>query len=409
MTARIKIPPGWDKVALSDVLDQRSELIQPEGNGDTRFVGLEHIGSGEPALYSWASDTDVKSTKFRFYEGDLLYGKLRPYLDKAVESSFEGICSTDILTLVPKIERESTKYLLYTIHSRPFIQYAISHTSGTNHPRTSWKAISRYEFPLPPKKERQKIGAILSAVDVVIQKSKVATKATEYLKQGVMRELLMKGIGHTEFKEDKMSRRLPKSWCPKTIADLFEIKTGTTPPTKASKYWKDGTIQWYTPADLSNVGEKVLLPESGKKITAEACKETNVNLVPPDTIILSTRAPVGTIGITKKEATFNQGCKGLIPHNGVGTNVRFYYYYLQFKKSDLVNRSSGSTFKELSKDQLESYIVPLPASSEQKSIATILSTIDRKLDLQRQRTAALDRLKQGLMNDLLTGKRRVVA
>jgi len=285
----------------------------------------------------------------------------------------------------------------------------MSHTSGTNHPRTSWNAISQYKFLFPPKNERQKIGTILSTVDTAIQKSKVATEETERLKQGMMRELLIKGIRHTEFKENEMLGRLPKGWYLKKIVDLFDIKTGTTPPTKVSKYWKEGTIQWYTPADLSNVGEKILLSESEKKITVEAYRETNINLIPSDSIILSTRAPVGTIGITKSDATFNQGCKGLIPRNVTETNVRFYYYYLQFKKSDLVNRSSGSTFKELSKDLLESYVVPVPESSEQKFIATILSTIDRKIELQRNRTAALEQLKQGLMNDLLTGKRRVMA
>ncbi|CVK32460.1 protein of unknown function [Methanoculleus bourgensis] len=218
----------------------------------------------------------------------------------------------------------------------------------------------------------------------------------------------LKEIGHTEFESDGNIRAKPKDWATKTIIEIFEVKTGSTPSTKVEEYWRDGTIKWYTPADLSYVNEKIYTEDSEKCITKKALNETNVNLVPKDTIIISTRAPVGTLGITKQEATFNQGCKGLVPRENPDVDSLFYYYYLLNNRKRLENRSSGSTFKELSKDMLESFPVPSPLISEKAQIATILTTIDRKLSLQRQQTAALKRLKQGLMNDLLTGKRRVV-
>lgn len=408
MAARIKIPPGWDKVALGDVLDQRSELIQPEGNGNTRFVGLEHIGSGDPALYSWASDTDVKSTKFRFYDGDLLYGKLRPYLDKAVEASFEGICSTDILALIPKIERESTKYLLYTIHSRPFIQHAISHTSGTNHPRTSWKAISQYEFPLPPKKERQKIGIVLSTVDSAIQKSKVAAEETELLKQGVMQELLTKGIGHTNFRIDSRLSRVPSVWETGTFSDIADVN-----PKTDTSHLSDDSCVTFLP--MPNVGEDGHIVRKETKHYSEV-RNGYTTFIEND-VLFAKITPCMENG---------KGALATDLVNGVGFGSTEFHVLRAKSHSDpnfifhlsryRVFRSAAERFMTGSAGQqrvsarvFELYPIPVIPHKEQVSIATILSTIDRKLDLQRQRTTALEQLKQGLMNDLLTGKRRVVA
>ncbi|MDG6249830.1 hypothetical protein, partial [Methanocalculus sp.] len=101
MTIAKQIPSGWKSVTLGDVVILRKESVQPSGEGTDRFVGLENITPGTVKLDAWAFDTDLRSTKSKFYSGDLLYGKLRPYLDKAVKADFDGICSTDILVLTP--------------------------------------------------------------------------------------------------------------------------------------------------------------------------------------------------------------------------------------------------------------------------------------------------------------------
>jgi len=186
-----RIPKEWEVVRLGDVCSQRNEVIQPSGKGRYRFVGLEHINSGETRLYTYDLDLGIKSSKFRFYAGDILYGKLRPYLDKAVLVDFDGICSTDLLVLTPNDEKKVlAEFLIYVIHSHKFIQHAISTTSGTNHPRTSWKAISRYIFGLPPLPEQQKIAEILSTVDKKLELERKRKEKLERIKKGLMNDLL---------------------------------------------------------------------------------------------------------------------------------------------------------------------------------------------------------------------------
>ncbi|MHB1377606.1 MAG: restriction endonuclease subunit S [Candidatus Humimicrobiaceae bacterium] len=195
---------------------------------------------------------------------------------------------------------------------------------------------------------------------------------------------------------------IPKTWKLKKIVDLFKIITGTTPSTKQKEYWDKGYINWITPADMSKLNGKLFIENSERKITEKGLKETNLTLMPIDSIIVSTRAPVGYVVIVKVKTTFNQGCKGLIPKDIKEINPIFYAYYLLDKKSLLEHSSSGSTFKELSKKALEDLIVPKPPLSEQNKIAVILSTVDHSIEEVDGSITETEKLKKGLMQGLFT-------
>jgi len=199
---------------------------------------------------------------------------------------------------------------------------------------------------------------------------------------------------------------MPKDWEIKKIIELFNVQTGTTPSTKNQEYWRGGHINWITPSDMSKLNAKLSIKNSERKITEKGLKETNLTLIPTASIIISTRAPVGYVAITEGEATFNQGCKGLISKNKKEISPEFYAYYLLSKKRILENSSGGSTFKELSKDILENFFIPLPPLAEQKKIAEILSAVDSRLEMLRKRKGKIERIKKGLMNDLMTGKKK---
>ena len=268
------------------------------------------------------------------------------------------------------------------------------------------KYLMKLKLRLPPVPEQKKSAEILTTLDEAIEKVDGAIQKAERLKKGLMQTLLSRGMGHKEFKETKIGM-IPQKWGVERIIDLFEVKTGSTPSTKINKYWEDGTINWYTPADMNKLNGRLEINKSKRKITSEGLSRSNLNLVPSNSIIISTRAPVGYVVIPTEKATFNQGCKGLVPKTKTETNQKYYAYYLQSKKNNLENRSSGSTFKELGKFILENFKIPLPPLPEQKKIAEILSSADQKLELMRERKCKLNRVKKGLMHDLLTGRKRV--
>ena len=190
-----------------------------------------------------------------------------------------------------------------------------------------------------------------------------------------------------------------------TVIGLFDVKTGTTPSTKILDYWKNGDIIWITPNDLSKNNGKIYINNSDRRITLKALE--NLNLLPEKSIILSTRAPVGYVSLNSNVATINQGCKGLVPKDTESTIPEFYYYYFKLIKPILERFSGGSTFKELSKKALEDIVLPLPPPAEQRKIAAILSSVDAAIEQTNAIIAQTERVKKGLVQNLLTGKQRL--
>jgi len=198
-----------------------------------------------------------------------------------------------------------------------------------------------------------------------------------------------------------MRGNLPEGWRIDSVMSVFSVVSGKTPSTKVEKYWKDGDIEWITPADMSDVNEHVYLVESSRKVSKSALMETGLNLVPKDTIILSTRAPVGTLALSSKEMTFNQGCHGLINRDPSLYDTRYFYYYLLGKRWDLQNQSGGSTFKELSKERLNSFPLLIPPLAEQRRIAGILTSADSAIEDADKAVFESQRIKTGLMQQLI--------
>ena len=205
----------------------------------------------------------------------------------------------------------------------------------------------------------------------------------------------------TDFHESSIGK-IPKEWEAKATDDLFIIETGTTPSTTQETYWKGGTVNWLTPTDLSKLNGKLRIRGSERKVTEKALKETSLKLMPKGSIILSTRAPVGYVATLEEEATFNQGCKGLIPRRTNELFSEFYTYYLSNKQKVLQNLSCGSTFLELSKNRLEQFSMPYLPVPEQRAVVGVLGVVDSALELANQVIAKTERLKKGLMQQLLT-------
>ena len=399
-------PDKWKYVSLNEVLDQRSEIFQPSPKIREKFVGLEHIESGESKLKKFETNLDLKSTKSRFYLGDILYGKLRPYLDKAAISDIEGICSTDLLVLTPKKEKSIAEFLINVFHSHNFIKYSISTTSGTNHPRTSWNAISEYVFYLPPLPEQRRIAAILTTVDDAIQRSRQAAAETERLKAGVMQKLMTKGIGHTEFREDPEIGTVPNEWKTLKLEDIC-ISNAFGPRFSNSFYDDLGNVAVLRTTDLDPDGNISYEQMPRANLDLNAFKD---HFLHPNDLVISRS---GTCGIG---AIFS-GYK--IPVLPGAFLIRFrlspeidpqflkQYINSSFGKKQITKLECGGVQKNLKGSALLKIKIPHPSPSEQQHIISVISCIDHKLSFQRKRIANYKRLKQGLMNELLTGKWRV--
>lgn len=194
---------------------------------------------------------------------------------------------------------------------------------------------------------------------------------------------------------------IPEDWEVKTIASLGNIVGGGTPSTIIPAYW-DGGIQWFTPAEI---GASKYISKSERSISKLGLQSSAARILPKDAILLTTRASIGLSAILLNEATTNQGFQSII----VNTNHcnEYAYYALKTKVSEMLTLASGSTFAEISKAKLASIKLPIPPIAEQRAIAEALSDVDGLIAALDKKIAKKRLLKQGAMQQLLTGKKRL--
>lgn len=175
---------------LADLCDLVAAHVNPADRPDDLYVGLEHIASGRFVRQGEGRAADVHSAKHAFQPGDVLYGKLRPYLDKAILVSDVGICTTELLVLRPKKDVDP-RFLVGVVHTPSFLQYAVTGTTGVQHPRTSWRHISNFELPDFGSEEQAKIANLLWKVHDAITVNQRKGAVLDDLFKLLLRKLMM--------------------------------------------------------------------------------------------------------------------------------------------------------------------------------------------------------------------------
>ncbi len=182
-------------------------------------------------------------------------------------------------------------------------------------------------------------------------------------------------------------------WETKSINDLADVIGGGTPDTTVKSYW-DGEIQWFTP---SEIGKNKFVDASLRTITEDGLNNSSAKLLPPNTILLSSRATIGECSLSLRECATNQGFQSLVSKK---CNVDFLYYLIQTKKKDLIRKSCGSTFLEISANEVRKIQVSVPSDVEQQKIAGLLSLIDKRIATQNKIIEDLQSLIKGLRHKL---------
>ncbi len=170
-------------------------------------------------------------------------------------------------------------------------------------------------------------------------------------------------------------------WKNCTLGDLGEVVGGGTPSTKKPEYY-GGDIAWITPKDLSTFSGR-FIKHGERNITEEGLKGSSARLMPKNTILFSSRAPIGYVAIAENEVSTNQGFKSIVPNDD--TDYLFLYYLLKFNKDKIENMGSGTTFKEVSGKTVKAIDVTVPSNKEkQHEIAKILGSLDDKIENNRK-------------------------
>ncbi len=185
-------------------------------------------------------------------------------------------------------------------------------------------------------------------------------------------------------------------WIECKISDVGTVVGGATPSTKKAENYENGTIAWITPKDLSTLNGRYI-KRGERNITELGLKSCSAQLLPKNSVLFSSRAPIGYVAIAENEVCTNQGFKSVIPKEN--TNPLFLFYLLKYNKDAIERMGSGTTFKEVSGNTMKNIVVKVPDDCQvQKQIAQLLGSIDDKIELNNKINNNLEEQTQAIFN-----------
>jgi type I restriction enzyme S subunit len=417
------IPAEWEVVAIGNHIDfisgypfKSDEFSQDSSK--TKLLRGINITEGNlrwnPEIDRYWSHVTPELTRYLLDESDLVIG-----MDGSkVGRNYAQVKSTDLpLLLVQRVARIRclpslfVEFLRHFVGSEFFTEYVDSVKTSSGIPHISAKQINEYTIPLPPLPEQKRIAEILSGVDATIESTRKVIDQTKKVKQGLLQELLTKGIGHTKFKDTEIGR-IPAEWEVVRLGDIsLSIDSGWSPQCDVE------------PADISEWGvlKTTAVVWSGynenenKRLPSHLKPRKNIEVVAGDVLI--TRAgPLERVGVvvhipqTRSKLMLSDKIIRIKTRSEacIGSYLSIYLSgdmaqaYLLQRKTGLATAQTN-----ISQSILQESRMALPPLREQQQIAFILSSVDERITGQEKELSQLQTMKKGLMQDLLTGKVRV--
>ena len=395
-------------IRLSDMCDLIAEPIKPNARPDALYLGLEHLASGRLVRIDGKQASEMRSTTSAFKSGDVLYGKLRPYLDKAVLADGAGVCTTELLVLRTKVDVEP-RFLAAIVHCPDFLEYAVSGTTGVQHPRTSWAHIREFEVPAFTPDEQQRISDLLWLVHQAIAQSEALVESGQDLKRATMRTLFTRGLRGEPQKETEIGP-VPEGWSIVSLEGCAFVQTGAA---KGRKFG-DAEVAQVPYLRVANVQDGHLDLMEVKSITIRKSEIDRYRLQHGD-VVLTEGGDFDKLG----RGFIWRGQLELCVHQNHVFAVRtdrnrllpdFFAYQAQsdYGKAYFLKVAHKTTnLACINTAKLKAFPVLIPTLREQREIVAILDAIDRKIDLHRRKRAVLDDLFKALLHKLMTGAIRV--
>lgn len=396
----IRIPEDWDAVAFEEAVELNPRYTKPN-QGPFDYLPMDAVDEKKQTIEYWTKRAKDDCTTTWFKNGDTVYAKITPCTENGKIAFVQGLStevgsgSTEFLVLHPREGVTDERFVFYLSNLPDFRSVTISLMEGsTGRQRVPSDIFKRgTEVPLPPIDEQRRIADILSTVDEQIQQTDETIQRTKELKTGLRQDLITGGIGHDNYKNFQIGPfeyEIPQSWNVTTVAQCAENRDSERIPVKSSKREDmDGEIPYYGASgcidyvdDYLFDGTFLLISEDGKNL-------------------LRRTRPIA-FKITGK-AWVNNHVHILKPNEDM--SLEYLLNYFEILKYDPF--VTGMDQIKLNQTNLNRIKVPKPSLEEQEKIAEILRSVTQKIKREKSRLEKLEELKDGLMQDLLTGEIRV--
>ena len=420
----------WQIKAFGDCATLIRESISPSDLGNIPYIGLEHIGENTLSLVGQGIASDVKSTKSRFKQGDILFGKLRCYFRKVVRVPFDGICSTDIWVTRAK-EGVDQGFLYYCMASQSFVDFADSGSEGTRMPRVQWEWVSRHKIPLPPLPEQRRIAHILSTLDEKIELNRQMNEMLEAMARAIFKSWFvdfdpvkakMEGrkpscmdtetaaLFPSAFQESSLGK-IPQGWEVEKIGNLVEIVKGRS--YRSSDLEESDTALVTLKSIMRGGGYR---PDGLKPYTG---KYNPQQIIIPGELVVSYTDVTQEAEVVGKPAIVrgDEKYQTLVASLDLGiirpleSNVSLWFLYCLFRErhfqSHIYGYATGTTVLHLSKDGVPRYQFALPPEKIRCLFNSIAKPLFAKIESNENESRTLTKIRDTLLPKLLSGEIRV--
>ena len=399
-----EIPDGWNKVKFKELAKQKSVRIDNPGeSGFEKYVGLEHLDSGELVIKRYGSTSDVTSTMKLFNKGDILFARRNTYLKRVSVAPFDGVCSGDIIVLEPILNHIVEGFLPIFMQFEPFENKIIALSAGAFSKRIKWNQLAEENIVIPSIEEQKKISKIIWSIDENAEKGDKLFSSLSHIKEGLIHVLFKINLPYKNHIEPDVSS-LPDGWDIVNISDLvLNYKNGFA----SGERDENGIVQ-IRMNNVSTDGKidltkhlKVPIHKNIQNYELEKgdllFNNTNsVDLVGKSAIFYNAPFPC-TFSNHFTRLRFNPDKvlpEYVLNHIVTYQNAGYFKY--------MANRHVGQSGVDL-KDLLKIRI-PLPSLSTQKDILNNIELIDMQIEIVSQNSHNLLELKKKLTNDYLSGK-----
>jgi type I restriction enzyme S subunit len=400
------LPNDWNATIIDELVEKVGSGITPTGGEKVYtkeghpFLRSQNVGWGELLLNDVAYISDETHKTFPATEicsGDVFLNITGASIGRSALASSSivgGNVNQHVCIIRPNETKLRSAFLCFSLLSSIGQNQIESFQAGGNRQGLNFAQIRSIKIPLPPTlAEQTAIAIALSDTDALIQNLEKLIAKKRAIKKGAMQELLTG------------KKRLPGfsgKWEKKRLGDILEnIVGGGTPSRTNPNYW-NGNIPWVTVKDFAT-----FTPFAAQEnITKEGLNNSASHLIPKGTLITSTRMALGKAVVYSVDVSINQDLKALFPVKDIDRS--YLYYWFQFHEKQIADLGSGSTVMGLSLPELKRIPFNKPTPPEQTAIAAIFSDMDIELIALETKLAKYRTIKQGMMQELLTGKTRLV-
>ena len=414
------LPKGWRGLGLKRVVSLSGQR-EVEPSPDEYYVGMENIESWTGRLLeSDASSVDSddepesKSTSNRFSPGNVLFGKLRPYLAKVWLADRAGICSTELLVF-QNGEKVHAPFLAHVLRTHEFIDAVDGTTFGSRMPRADWASIGDIPIPVPPFDHQRAIADHLDREtrrmdDLIAAKLRWLEVLAEKRVATISRAISEGAGGALSWSLSPLPwlERVPSHWTLRKLGYVSRIGNGSTPNRDNHDYWEGGHYPWLN-SSFANDNEIFAADEF---VTHLALDECHLPLVEPNSLLMGITGQGKTRGkcaILRFEATINQHLAYITPDTKV-VSAEYLQHVLNSAYDFIRDESdgAGSTKGAITCEQIAQFKVPIPPLTEQRAIVAHIQTETAKIDALKTTTerslALLRERRAALIAEAVTGK-----